>query len=72
VGAAVPVLFGEFEGDVLAVVVLFVEDTLQFLVDARVLLAGHEIGGELQKGEGTEETELLRTEEAQERSKHNL
>jgi hypothetical protein len=30
-GMVVPVLFGEFEGDVLAVVVFFVEDTFQFL-----------------------------------------
>lgn len=71
-GMAVPVLFGEFEGDVFAVVVFFIEDTFQFLVDALVLLAGHEIRGELQKGKGTEDTELLRTEKAQERSKHNL
>ncbi len=63
-GREVPVLLGEFEGDVLTVVVLLVEFSLQLLVDAFVLLAGEEEGRESQQGEAGEQPQLARAEES--------
>jgi len=62
VGRAVPVLFGEFEGDVLAVVVFLVEFTLQLLVDALVLLAGEQPGRQSESGEAEEQSQLFGAE----------
>jgi hypothetical protein len=68
--AGVPVLFSEFEGDILAIVVLLVEFALELLVDAFVLLAGEEVGGEFEHGEGGQQPELLGPEETEERFEH--
>lgn len=72
VGGGVPVLLGEFEGDVLAVVVLLVELALELLVDALVLLAGEQVGRQLDQRERAQQPPLLRTQEPQERSEHYI
>lgn len=50
--------------------VLLVEFSLQLLIDALVLLAGHEERRQAEEGETCEETQLAWTEEPQEGSEH--
>jgi hypothetical protein len=70
-GQGIPVLLGELEGNVLAVVVLLIQDAFQLQVYAFVLLAGQPQGREAQRAETTQDTQLSGpAEEAQERSEH--
>ena len=47
----VPELFGEFEGNILSVMELFVEFSFKFLIDALVFFISHEVGLELEERE---------------------
>ena len=69
-GVALPELVREFEGNVLSVVILLVEFSLELVVDPLVLLGGGQEGQEAEGGEGSQEGQVGGPERPHERSKH--
>lgn len=66
----IPKLFSQLKRDVLSIVILLIQFSFQFLIDPLVLFTSHEERREFDEGEGSEETQLPRAEEFQERSEH--